>query len=48
MSKLIYREKENKVYCIGGYGSVGTNYVRKLDENEVWEEFERKHSSIMA
>ena len=48
MSKLIYREKENKVYCIGGYGSVGLNYVRSLDEGDEWQEFERKHSSILA
>lgn len=48
MSKLVYREKDNKLYCIGGFGSVGTNYVRKLEEGAEWQEYERKHSSILA
>ena len=47
MGKLIYREKENTVYQIGGHGSVGQNFKLKLDNGKEWEEFERSQASIL-
>jgi hypothetical protein len=40
MGKLIYKEKENTVYQIGGHGSVGQNFKLKLQKENEWEEFE--------
>jgi hypothetical protein len=28
---IVYREKENTVYSIGGYGSEGKNYQLKIN-----------------
>lgn len=46
MSKLVCRD--NKLYCIAGFNSVGVNYERGLDEGSEWKEFQRKHSSILT
>ena len=47
-SKLIFRSKANKIYCIGGFGSGGQNYQKKNEPDAQWEEFERSHASLMS
>lgn len=44
MNKLFYRN--GYVYSIGGYGSGGVNYFRKLQDGSEWTEFERTHTSL--
>ena len=48
MGKLVYRPKAKKVYHIGGYGSGGQNFVKKLGSSETWEEFERSHVALLG
>jgi hypothetical protein len=48
MGKLVYRPKANKIYSIGGYGSGGQNYQKKLDSSATWDEFERSHVALLG
>lgn len=46
MPKLIYRD--NKLYCIAGFNSIGFNYERDLNDEAEWKESTRKHSLILT
>lgn len=46
MNKLVYRQKQNTVYSIGGYGSGGVNYQKKMGDKDQWQEFSRSHVSL--
>lgn len=48
MGKLVYRPKSNQVYSIGGYGSGGQNFHKKLDSAAPWQEFERSHVALLG
>lgn len=48
MGKLVYRPKANEVYSIGGYGSGGQNFKKKMGKSATWDEFERSHVALLG
>ena len=47
MSKLVYKENEDSLYIIGGYGSQGVNYKMRLSDLK-WEQSEKSHSALVG
>ena len=47
LSKMAFRESENTLYLIAGYGSEGLNYKLKLGDHK-WELLDQSHAALVG